>query len=100
MSTRGERCWIVLAQDGQHVTRGRAAAPSAEEIASASKAMAAQALAGWFATLDGDYWGRGRVTLARVQAIGAAAALDWPAAVAAFEQRRRRAGRGCTVSSG
>lgn len=89
MSARGERRWIVLGQDGRHVTLGRAAPPSAEEIAAASKAMEAQGLAGWLATLDGDYWGRRRVTLAPVQIIGAAAALDWPAAVVAFEATRR-----------
>jgi hypothetical protein len=91
MSARGERRWIVLGQDGRHVTLGRAASPSAEEIAAASKAMKAQSLAGWLATLDGDYWGRRRVVLTPVQSIGAAAALDWPAAVAAFEAARRNA---------
>ncbi len=91
MSARAQRRWIVLGQDGRHVTLGRAAPPSAEEIAAASEAMAAQGLAGWLATLGGDYWGRGRVTLAPVQAIGAAVALDWPAAVAAFGAARRQA---------
>ena len=93
MSARGERRWIVLGQDGRHVTLGRVTPPSAEEIAAASKAMEAQGLAGWIATLDGDYWGRGRVTLAPVQIIGAGATLDWAAAVAAFEQARQRARR-------
>lgn len=91
MSARGERRWIVLGQDGRHVTLGRAAPPSAEEMAAASKAMETQGLSGWIATLDGDYWGRGRVTLAPVQIIGATAALDWPAAVAAFDAARRNA---------
>jgi hypothetical protein len=93
MSARRERRWIVLGQDGRHVTLGRAAPPSAEEIAAASEAMAAQGLAGWLATLDGAYWGRGRVTLAPVQTIGAAATLDWPAAVSAFLEARQRARR-------
>ncbi len=93
MSRRGERRWIVLAQDGRHVTLGRAPAPAAEEIATASDGLARQGLAGWIATLDGDYWGRGRVTLAPVQTIGATATLDWPAAVVAFEQARQRARR-------
>ena len=88
-----ERRWIILAQDGRHVTLGRAAAPSAEEVDAAGSALAAQGLAGWLATLDGDYWGRGRVTLAPVQTIGAAATLDWPSAVVAFEAARRRARR-------
>ena len=69
MSARTQRRWIVLGQDGRHVTLGRAAPPSAEEIAAASKAMTAHGLAGWLATLDGDYLGRGRVTLAPVQSL-------------------------------
>ena len=93
MSARTQRRWIVLGQDGRYVTLGRAAAPSAEEIAAASDALAQQGLAGWLATLDGDYWGCGRVTLAPVQIIGAAATLDWSAAVAALEQARQRARR-------
>jgi hypothetical protein len=100
MSARRERRWIVLGQDGRHVTLGRAAPPSAEETAAASDALHRQGLAGWLATLDGDYWGRGHVTLAPVQTIGAAATLDWPAAVAAFETQRRRARQRCSVSSG
>jgi hypothetical protein len=93
MSAGAQRRWIVLGQDGRHVTLGRAAPPSAEEIAAASKAMEAQGLAGWLATLDGNYWGRGRVTLAPVQIIGTPVALDWPAAVVAFEHARQRARR-------
>lgn len=91
MSARTQRRWIVLGQDGRHVTLGRAAPPSAEEIAAASKAMTAHGLAGWLATLDGDYLGRGRVTLAPVQSIGAATTLDWPVAVAAFKHARQHA---------
>lgn len=93
MSASAQRRWIGLGQDGRHVTLGRATPPSAEEIAAASKAMAAQGPAGWIATLDGDYWSRGRVTLAPVQIIGAAEALDWPAASAAFLEARQRARR-------
>ena len=86
-----ERRWIILAQDGRHVTLGRAAPPSADEVEAAAAALATQGLAGWLATLDGDYWGRGRVTLAPVQTLGDSASLDWSAAVAAFEAARQRA---------
>jgi hypothetical protein len=93
MSARTLRRWIVLGQDGRHVTMGRAAPPSAEEITAARDALHRKGLAGWIATQDGDHWGRGRVTLTPVQVIGAAATLDWPAAVAAFEKARQRARR-------
>jgi hypothetical protein len=93
MSARGERRWIVLGQDGRHVTMGRVAPPSAEEITAAGDALARQGLAGWIATLDGDHWGRGRVTLTPVQIIGAGATPDWAVAVSAFLEARQRARR-------
>jgi hypothetical protein len=91
MSARMQRRWIVLGQDGRHVTLGRVAPPSAAEVAAASEAMAAQGLAGWIATLDGNYWSRRRVKLSPVQSIGAEARQDWRAAVAAFDATRRTA---------
>jgi hypothetical protein len=84
-----ERRWIILAQDGRHVTMGRAAPPSEPEVEAAAAALAAQGLAGWLATLDGDYWSRRRVALAPVQTLGDGASLDWPAAVAAFDAARK-----------
>jgi hypothetical protein len=87
------RTWIVLGQDGRHVTLGRAALPTDEDIGAASAALDAQGLGGWIVTLDGSYWGRGSVTLAPVQTIGADATLDWPAAVTAFLDARQRARR-------
>ncbi len=86
-----ERRWIILAQDGRHVTMGRAASPSEAEVEAAAAALAAKGLAGWLATLDGNYWSRRRVTLALVQMLGDGATLDWPAAITAFEAARQRA---------
>ena len=86
-----ERRWIILAQDGRHVTMGRAAPPSAAEVEAAAAALAVQGLAGWLATLDGNYWSRHRVTLAPVQMLGDGAGLDWPAAITAFEAARQHA---------
>ena len=85
-----ERRWIILAQDGRHVTMGRAAPPSEAEVEAAGAALAAQGLAGWLATLDGNYWSRRRVALTAVQMLGDGATRDWPAAVAAFETARQR----------
>jgi hypothetical protein len=86
-----ERRWIILAQDGRHVTIGRAEAPNEAEVDAAAAALAAQGLAGWLATLDGNYWSRRRVTLAQAQTLGDGASLDWPAAISAFEAARQRA---------
>ena len=86
-----KRRWIILAQDGRHMTMGRAAPPSGAEIAAAAAAVTAQGLAGWLATLDGNYWSRRRVALAPVQMLGDSNTLDWPAAITAFEAARQRA---------
>ncbi|PZW36943.1 hypothetical protein C8P66_1528 [Humitalea rosea] len=86
-----ERRWIILAQDGRHVTMGRAAPPSEAEVEAAAMALAAQGLAGWLATLDGNYWSRRRVALAPVQTLGDGASLDWSAAVDAFDAARKAA---------
>jgi hypothetical protein len=37
-----ERRWIILAQDGRHVTMGRAAPPSEDEVEAAAAALGAQ----------------------------------------------------------
>ena len=86
-----ERRWIILAQDGRHVTMGRAASPSEAEVETAAAALTAQGLAGWLATLDGNYWSRRRVSLSPLQMLGDCAPLDWPAAITAFEAARQRA---------
>ena len=86
-----ERRWIILAQDGRHVTMGRAASPSEAEVEAAAAALAAKGLAGWLATLDGNYWSRRRVALAPVQMLGDGTTLDWSAAITAFEAARQRA---------
>ena len=86
-----ERRWIILAQDGRHVTMGRAAPPSETEVEAAAAALVAQGLAGWLATLDGNDWSRRRVSLAPLQMLGGGAPLDWPAAITAFEAACQRA---------
>ena len=86
-----ERRWIILAQDGRHVTMGRAAPPSETEVETAAAALTAQGLAGWLATIDGNYWSRRRVALTPVQILGDDATLDRPAAISAFEAARQRA---------
>ena len=86
-----ERRWIILAQDGRHVTMGRATPPSEAEVQAAAAGLTAQGLAGWYATLDGDYWSRRRVALTPLQILGDGATLDWPAAIAAFGVARQRA---------
>jgi hypothetical protein len=88
---RGERRWIVLGEDGRHVTLGRHSDPSEAEIAAAEQALAAQSLHGWLAIAEGDYYARrGRVSLLMVRPLGAPQ-VAFDSAAAAFEALRRRA---------
>jgi hypothetical protein len=89
-----ERRWIILATDGRHVTLGRSAAPSEEEVARGAAGLAAAGLAGWYVIMDGDYWARGaQLVLTPVCGLAGATDGDWPAAAAAFEAARRAAQR-------
>ena len=87
MRTETETRWIVLGTDGRHVSLGRTE-PSEAEIATASKALAAQGLSGWLARMWGEYYSRKNVTLEPLQRIGAEHEADWQAALAAFHAAR------------
>ncbi len=90
MRTETETRWIVLGTDGRHVSLGRTE-PSEAEIATASDALAAQALSGWLARMQGRYYSRRLVTLEPRRAIGAAPEANWQAALTAFHAARHRA---------
>ena len=90
MRIETETRWIVLGEDGRHVSLGRAE-PSEAEIASASDALAAQGLSGWLARMQGDYYSRRKVILEPLQRIGAEHDADWQAALSAFHAARHRA---------
>ena len=90
MSAGMQQRWVVLGSDGRHVSLGRTE-PSEAEIATASDVLAAQGLSGWLASMQGDYYSRGKVRLEPLQRIGAPHDADWQAALAAFHAARHRA---------
>jgi hypothetical protein len=85
-----ERRWIILSEDGRHVTVGRATDPSEAEIQAAGKALRQTGQGGWLAILDGIYYARGAVSLMMVRELAPASA-SWEEAVAKFEQLRSAA---------
>ncbi|MCZ8280589.1 MAG: hypothetical protein O9313_19860 [Acetobacteraceae bacterium] len=87
MHAETETRWIILGIDGRHVSLGRTE-PSEVEIATASDALATQGLSGWLASMQGDYYSRGKVMLEPLQRIGIAHDADWQAALAAFHAVR------------
>ena len=76
---------------GDGTAHGKTVADGHEGDIEAAAALAAQGLAGWLATLDGNYWSRRRLILAPVQMLGDGTTLDWPVAIIDFEAARQRA---------
>jgi hypothetical protein len=66
IQSRGERRWIVLTEDGRHITLGRYTDPSPEEIATAEAGLAEQGLSGWLAVMKGNYYERVQPSLMMV----------------------------------
>ncbi len=86
-----ERRWIILADDGRHVTIGRHTDPTEEEIERAGDGLRGTGLGGWVAVLEGGYYRpRDKVSLMMVREI-APARQSWEAAVSAFMALRDRA---------
>jgi len=64
-----ERRWIILGEDGRHVTLGRHSDPSPDEIAQAEAGLAAQGLRGWLAVMEGPYYRDPAPTLMMVRTL-------------------------------
>ena len=86
-----ERRWIVLGEDGRHVTLGRHTDPTTEEIGHAGAGLRAAGLGGWLAVMEGVYYrSRGGVSLMMVRELVPCRA-SWDEAVSAFTDLRRLA---------
>lgn len=89
-----ERRWIILAEDGRHVTLGRETDPSDEEIARAGDGLRAQGLGGWLVVLEGHYYQRrDKLTLLMVRVAAPSGGPSWEEAEAAFLRIREDATR-------
>ncbi len=88
VKSRGERRWIVLGEDGRHVTLGRHSDPSPTDIAQAEAGLAAQGLAGWLAVMEGAYYQPRIPTVMMVRPLGNPQ-RPFPEAVAAFQAARK-----------
>ena len=86
-----ERRWIVLGQDGRHVTLGRHTDPTAEEIGHAGAGLRAAGIGGWLAVMEGVYYRScGGVSLMMVRELAPCRA-SWDEAVSALTDLRRAA---------
>ena len=64
-----EKRWLIVAQDGRHVTVGRHTDPAPEEIERAGLSLDELGIAGWLAVSEGIYHSGGEVVLLMVRRI-------------------------------
>jgi hypothetical protein len=85
-----ERRWLVVAEDGRHVTLGRHSDPSDEEVAEAGRGIDALGLAAWLVISEGGYYNRIKVSLMVVRSITTKQG-DWVTAEARWHEHRKAA---------
>jgi hypothetical protein len=84
-----ERSWIILGEDGRHITLGRSSDPTNVELAQAKAGLAGQGLSGWLAVMDGSYYMQGSPNLLMVDPI-CNPRRSFADAVAAFHIERKK----------
>jgi hypothetical protein len=82
-----ESRWIILTEDGHHVTIGRYTDPSEAEIVRAEERLLDVGLGGWLAVLQGSYYVETPPQLVIARVLGKPMAT-WDDAAAAFERHR------------
>ena len=94
-----ERRWLLLAEEGSHSWLGRNTDPDEEDLDRAEAALIGAGVGGWVAVSEGDYWGRGAMTLLQVRELNNPRTA-FEVAVQAFMARRMDlVGRGSEPSS-
>lgn len=91
-----EHRWIIVGEDGRHVTVGRNTDPSEEELVRASEALRANGQGAWLAIMEGSYYQpRTRVSVMMVRELTPSRGT-WDEAVAAFLSMRCQKNAGPT----
>lgn len=83
--------FILLREDGQHVTLG-SYEPAPEELDGMAKSVRLTGFGGWIAEMVGVYYGRRKLTLIARHTLGMPTA-SWDAAVSAFLAIRKERNR-------
>ncbi|WP_420105121.1 hypothetical protein [Herbaspirillum huttiense] len=82
----------MVTGDGRHSTLGRHSDPSDEEISQAGQQLDGLGIAGWLAVSEGEYYGRGSITLLKVRRITEKNG-DWAVAERLWQEQRARVNR-------
>lgn len=83
-----ERRWIILGDDGRHVTVGRHSNPTERELHTAAESLEAIGVGGWLALAEGGFHRAEPLCMTMVREL-AQPRRSWEAAVEAFHQARR-----------
>ena len=89
-----EKRWIVLTEDGRHVTLGCHSDPTKEELGDAANGLTASSLGGWLALTEGVYYSRGTMNIILVRELAPAKKITFEDAAKVFLAKRK-----ATVSS-
>ncbi len=84
----GERRWIIIGEDGRHVTLGRHTDPTDQEIARAAEVLRGTGQGGWLAVTEGDYYGPDRPLSVMMVRELASTTRTWDSALATFQDIR------------
>jgi len=81
--------YIVLGDDGRHVSLTRGAMPVAEDVRQIGEVLQRQGKGGWLVRMDGDYWAEvGRLDLTEMALITSTSTTFF-AATHVFHAKRR-----------
>lgn len=81
--------YIVLGDDGRHVSLTRGGMPTAEDARQMGEALQRKGQGGWIARMDGDYWAPvGRLTMTEVAMIAPTSTAFFDANLAFTALRR------------
>lgn len=78
--------WLILGEDGRHITLARKSAPSEDEILAAEKAMMSQGVSGWLVVLGGEYYRKTKPTVTMLRSL-CTPRRPFDAALADFEAK-------------
>ena len=89
--SRGGRRWLILVEDGRHVTVGRNTDPSENELIEMASILTKTGQGGWLVVAEGDYYSpRCSITLLMVRELAPTNAC-FDQAACAFQVTRRQA---------
>ncbi|MEN3174931.1 hypothetical protein ABDK75_02765 [Gluconobacter sp. OJA] len=80
--------WLIIAEDGRHVSLGRHTSPTEDELNVVEKGLLSQGLGGWLVRTMGNYYDRKKSYNIFVEKQIAPASVTWEVAETRFSKIR------------